>query len=142
MEKKQFTVPEAGSVDVTFEWTDRTDPDNPQRIVKGFSIPPTWVRILNQFCVDVGRLDAEGKPDILPMFIEENWGVVTINEAGEAIIKHEGLLLRIYNRMKNEYEKIVPPELDLMKKQAVSAAKAASAAEIQVLASALVPQAE
>lgn len=137
-EKKQFTVPEAGSVDVTFAWTDRTDPDNPQRIVKGFSIPPAWVRILNQFCVDVGRLDSEGKPDILPMFIEENWGIIRMTEDGP-VIEREGLLLRVYNRMKNEYEGIVPPELAVVKQQAQNAVKAASAAEIQVLASALVP---
>ncbi len=138
MEKKQFTVPEAGSVDVTFAWTDRTDPEKPQRIVKGFSIPPAWVRILNQFCMDVGRLDADGKPDILPMFIEENWGIISMSETGP-VIQHEGLLLRVYNRMKDEYEGIVPPELQTVKQQAQEAAIAAGAAEIQLLASALVP---
>lgn len=96
------------------------------------------MRILNQFCVDVGRLDAQGRPDILPMFIEENWGIIRMTEAGP-VVEREGLLLRIYNRMKNEYEGIVPPELEAVKQQAQEAAKAASAAEIQVLASALVP---
>ncbi len=138
MEKKQFTVPEAGSVDVTFAWTDRTNPEKPERVVKGFSIPPAWVRILNQFCVDVGRVDAEGRPDILPMFIEENWGIIRMGETGP-VIQHEGLLLRVYNRMKSEYEGIVPPELEAVKQQAQNAVKAASAAEFQVLATALVP---
>lgn len=139
MAKKQFTVPEAGSIDVTFAWTDRTDPDNPQRIVKGFSIPLMWTRMLNQFCVDQKRVDEQGRPDSLPLFQEENFGKIRINADGEPEIERAGLLLRIYEYMKNEYDGIATPEFEAVAAKAKAAATEAKAAELAVLATALVP---
>ena len=140
MEKKQFTVPDAGSIDVTFAWTDRTDPENPVRIVNGFSIPPLWTRMLNQFCIDNNRVDEQGKPDSLPMFVEENFGKIRINADGEPEIERAGLLLRIYEYMKDKYEGVATPEFETVKQKAEVAAKEAKAAELDVLATALVPQ--
>ena len=124
----EWTVPEAGDIEVLFRYTDATG----ARVTKGFKIPANIARALNQFCLDNGRVDADGVPDTLGLFAEHSYG--KINADGR---KAPGLVMTIMDRyseypgMKAAAETAAEAEASAAKAKLAAAQAAAAAAALQ-----------
>jgi len=124
----EWTVPESGDIEVLFRYVDATG----TKVTKGFKIPAHITRALNQFCVDNGRVDADGVPDTLDLFAEHSYG--KINADGS---KAPGLVMTIMDRyadypgMKAAAEAAAEAEAEAAKLKLVEARAAAAAAALQ-----------
>lgn len=127
---KEFTVPEANPVQVSFTWTD----PNGDPVTKGFSIPAPFVRILNQYCVDNGMVTPDDQPDTLRLFMEHN--LARFNSEGEIV--GMGLIFSALERYKN-YKGALDPTLELKKAAIDQAVADYQATQSALLANALQP---
>ena len=124
----EWTVPEAGSIEVLFRYNNAEG----KRVTKGFQIPANIARALNQFCVDNGRVDADGVPDTLGLFAEHSYG--KINADGSKV---PGLVMTIMERyseypgMKAVEEAAAQAEAAAAALKLVTARAAAAAAALQ-----------
>ena len=124
----EWTVPETADIEVLFRYTDASN----ARVTKGFKIPANIARALNQFCVDNGRVDADGVPDTLGLFAEHSYGNLMPDGS-----KVPGLVMTVVDRysdypgMKAVEEAAAEAEAAAAALKLVTARAAAAAAALQ-----------